>query len=257
MNICAVVPAAGRGTRLGGEGPKLLTQIGNGQTIWSILSRNLLAVAAEVNVVVSPEGEPAIREAVEREGLANRVFLSIQASPTGMGDAIFCGFPIWSHADMVLVVWGDQVFVSQDTMRLTCALHGGAARTVILPVVRLAQPYVEYVFSSDERLEAVRESREGDVCAPDGFGDIGTFALSVEGLRVAWTQYLKQMHRGAETAETNFLPFLPYLASVGWTVRRLAVTDQREARGINTPDDLEFFRRTLAHEPRRASANNT
>jgi bifunctional UDP-N-acetylglucosamine pyrophosphorylase/glucosamine-1-phosphate N-acetyltransferase len=248
VKICAVVPAAGRAKRLGGKGPKLLTQFGNGETIWSILSRKLLAVAGQINVIVSPEGEPAIREAIESKKLAGRVFLSIQAAPTGMGDAIFCGFPVWSRADVLLIVWGDQVFVSKDTMRRTCSFHNGVARTIILPVVRLPQPYVEYVFNGDGGLESVRQSREGDLCAPNGYNDIGTFALSVPGLRDAWTHYLTQMHRGAGTGEINFLPFLSYLASAGWAVKRLDVADPREARGINTPDDLEFFRRTIANE---------
>jgi bifunctional N-acetylglucosamine-1-phosphate-uridyltransferase/glucosamine-1-phosphate-acetyltransferase GlmU-like protein len=248
VKICAVVPAAGWGKRLGRKGPKLLTQIGSGETIWSILSRKLLAVAGQINVIVSPQGEPAMREAIEREKLAGRVFLSIQAAPTGMGDAIFCGFPVWSRADVVLIVWGDQVFVSQDTLKRTCSLHTGAARTIVLPVVRLSQPYVEYVFNNDGGLEAVRQSREGDVCTSNGYSDIGTFALSVTGVRDAWTHYLTQMDRGADTGEVNFLPFLPYLASAGWSVKRLAVADAREARGINTSDDLEFFRRTIANE---------
>ncbi|MGH8335960.1 MAG: NTP transferase domain-containing protein [Gammaproteobacteria bacterium] len=246
MKICAVVPAAGPGTRLGGKGPKLLSQLGNGETIWSILSCKLLAVADEINVIASREGEPAIRETIEREGLASRVFLSIQPTPTGMGDAIFCGFPVWSGADVILVVWGDQVFVSQETLRRTCSLHAGTARTIVLPVVRLPQPYVEYVFSDEDRLESVRQSREGDICAPNGFGDIGTFAISVEGFREAWTHYLTQMRRGALTGEANFLPFLPYLAANKWSVKRLVVADWREARGINTSDDLEFFRQTFA-----------
>jgi hypothetical protein len=94
----------------------------------------------------------------------------------------------------------------------------------------------------------VRQSREGDLCTPNGYSDIGTFALSVQGLRDAWTQYLTQIHPGSRTGETNFLPFLPYLASAGWSVKRLAVADSREARGINAPEDLEFFRQTITHE---------
>ena len=247
--ICAVVPAAGRGTRLGSKGPKLLTEIGSGKTIWSILSRKLLAAAGKVNVIVSPEGEPAIREAIERDKLAGRVFLSIQATPAGMGDAIFCGFPVWSCADVILVVWGDQVLVSQDTLRRTCALHNGAARSVILPVIRLPNPYVEYIFSGEGCLESVRQSREGDACTPNGYGDVGTFALSVEGLHDAWMHYLtSQMRAGPGTGEMNFLPFLPYLASAGWSVKPLTVTDPREARGVNTPDDLQFVRQMIAQE---------
>jgi len=254
--ICAVVPAAGRGKRLGGGSPKILADLGNGETVWSYLSRNLIAVADHVNVIVSPHGEPMIREAIERARLAAQVSLSIQSAPTGMGDAIFCGYRVWSRADVILIVWGDQVFVSRETLSKACALHGGNARTVVLPVVRLPRPYVEYIFGTNGRLESVRQSREGDACAPDGYGDLGTFAISVAGLRDAWTSYLAQVKIGSATGEKNFLPFLPFLAAAGWTVERMDVADAREARGINTPHDLEFFRQTLARE-RQLSGKGT
>jgi len=242
MRLCAVVPAAGRGTRLGTAMPKLLTPLGNGETIWSVLCGKLLAVADHVNVIVSPEGEPLLRQVVEREGLAARVSLSVQAEPIGMGDAIFCGYPVWSEADAILVVWGDQVFVSAETLNKASTLQGGAALTAVLPVVALPEPYVEYLFTGDDRLVAVRQAREGDVCAPGGFGDIGTFVLAVPDLHRTWTRYLAEASAGALTEEINFLPFLPYLASHGWKVRRLLIDDPREARGINTPDDLAYFR---------------
>ena len=50
------------------------------------------------------------------------------------------------------------------------------------------------------------------------------------------------MTAGAQTGEANFLPFLPHLARNGWTLRRTHVDDPNEARGINTPEDLDFFR---------------
>jgi hypothetical protein len=40
----------------------------------------------------------------------------------------------------------------------------------------------------------------------------------------------------------NFLPFLLHLSKAGWTIRKLVVEDANEARGVNTWEDLEFFR---------------
>ncbi|MGA8568208.1 MAG: NTP transferase domain-containing protein [Candidatus Binataceae bacterium] len=253
MKLCAVVPAAGRGTRLGLELPKLLAPLGNGETIWTVLRRKLLAVADHINVIVSPGGELLIREAIEEKGLAGRVSLSLQPEPLGMGDAIFRGYPVWSRAAAILIVWGDQVFVSAETLSKACALHGGASRTTVLPLVSLAQPYVDYVFADDGRLCAVRQTREGDLCAPNGYADIGTFVLSVPDLLSAWTAYLAQAPLGALTNETNFVPFLPYLSSIGWTVKRLVIADPREARGVNTPDDLAYFRSSFAGDRQHKS----
>jgi len=246
--ICAVVPAAGRGSRLGGATPKILVPLGNGATVLNVLCRKLLAVADHINLIVSPDGAGAVSAAVEREGLRDRVTLSVQPEPIGMGDAIFRGYSVWSQARTILVVWGDQVFVSIATLRTACALHRGHDRTLVIPVVAMGQPYVEYLFHDSDRLLAVRQSREGESCAPGGYGDIGTFALSVAELRTSWLRYLNRAAVGGATREINFLPFLPWLSAHRWTVRRFTIADEREARGINTPQDLAFFQSTMAGE---------
>jgi bifunctional UDP-N-acetylglucosamine pyrophosphorylase/glucosamine-1-phosphate N-acetyltransferase len=108
-------------------------------------------------------------------------------------------------------------------------------------------PYVEYVFDSAERLMEVRQSREGDMCAANGFADLGTFLLSGgEPLLAEWRRYRKSGAGGARTGEINFLPFLVHLSTVaGWAVNRYEASDPAEAIGINTPEELAFARRLL------------
>ena len=123
MKICAVIPAAGRGTRLGSDLPKILTPLTARDTIWSILHAKLAPLVDHIHLVLSPDG------AKQFPALPANVSISIQPEPIGMGDAIFRGFDIWSQYDAVLIVWGDQVFVSSDTLdpRHRCA--GIAAKT--------------------------------------------------------------------------------------------------------------------------------
>jgi bifunctional UDP-N-acetylglucosamine pyrophosphorylase/glucosamine-1-phosphate N-acetyltransferase len=147
------------------------------------------------------------------------------------------------QAESILVVWGDQIHVARDTIRRALDLHAGAPRRLVLPLVALSKPYVEYRFDDGNRLIAVLQSREGDECAPGGLGDVGMFVLSTGGLASAWSLYRRAPRLGARTAEVNFLPFLVYLAQRGWEVKQLRVDDPLEARGINTTEDLAFFRR--------------
>ena len=41
QDLCTIVPAAGRGSRLGGDRPKVFTQITDKDTIWDILNNKL------------------------------------------------------------------------------------------------------------------------------------------------------------------------------------------------------------------------
>ncbi|HEY1877732.1 MAG TPA: NTP transferase domain-containing protein [Rhizomicrobium sp.] len=234
MSICAVIPAAGRGTRLGIGQPKILTPLTARDTVWSILHAKISPLVDHIHLVLSPDG------AAQFPGLPSCVSTSIQSEPTGMGDAIFRGFNVWSKYDAVLIVWGDQVFVSYDTLSRAITALGSLQKCAVLPVTRMSAPYVEYVFDGP-RLVHVLQTREGDTTTPNGFSDVGTFLLSTHGLKSAWEDYLNTAQRGGGTGEINFLPFLPFLSAQGWTVTPIEVADPTEARGINTKDDLAFF----------------
>ncbi|MBW8708859.1 MAG: nucleotidyltransferase family protein [Alphaproteobacteria bacterium] len=242
MRVCAVIPAAGRGTRLGADGPKILTPLTAQETIWSILRDKLAPLVNHIHLILSPEGAAAFPP------LPASVSTSIQPAPTGMGDAIFRGYDVWSKYDAVLVVWGDQVFVSSDTLKRALAALTVPERYAVLPVTRMVLPYVEYVFDGT-RLTKVLQTREGDATTPHGYSDVGTFLLGTAGLKSAWGNFLAQAPRGAATAEVNFLPFLPFLSSQGWTITPLEVADATEARGINTKTDLAFFQSLYKNAP--------
>jgi bifunctional UDP-N-acetylglucosamine pyrophosphorylase/glucosamine-1-phosphate N-acetyltransferase len=242
MSICAVIPAAGRGTRLGGAEPKILTPLTPEDTIWSILHAKLAPLVDHIHLVLSPEGAAAF------PALPANVSISVQSEPIGMGDAIFRGYGVWSKYDAVLVVWGDQVFVSENTLKRAIAALSTPYHHAVLPVTRTAQPYVEYVFES-RLLTKVLQTREGDPTTPNGFSDVGTFLLGADGLKAVWEDYLATAPRGAGTGEINFLPFLPFLAAQGWTITPVEVADETEARGINTKEDLAFFRRLYSETP--------
>ncbi|CAN1495613.1 GlmU N-acetylglucosamine-1-phosphate uridyltransferase (contains nucleotidyltransferase and I-patch acetyltransferase domains) [Rhabdaerophilaceae bacterium] len=238
LDVAAVIPAAGKGTRLGLDKPKILADVTPHDTIWSILRDKLRPIVDQVSVVMSPWGRPYFAEALRPED-DGTVRIAIQDEPIGMGDAVFRARRDFANAHRLLVVWGDQVNVSPETLRSAIAAHAHRSRTVIVPVVRLAQPYVEYRFE-DGRLTRILETREGDICAPNGYGDVGVFLLSVPDLESAWGAYLGPAKRGAATGEINFLPFMTYLAGHGWTVEPIEIDDPVEARGINNKDDLAY-----------------
>ncbi|MDA0637476.1 NTP transferase domain-containing protein [Nonomuraea sp. MCN248] len=244
--VCAVIPAAGSGTRLGLGIPKIMLEIADGVTVWHLLHRRLSPWVEHVHVVVSPAGEIPFRRLAAAEIERGDVSVSVQARPTGMGDAIFGAVASWEAYERILVVWGDQVNLSSATVRqVVLAGHDG----VTLPLVPMADPYVEYELDGP-RLVRVRMSREGDECRPGGLSDVGVFCLGTDGLARAWAGYLADAAPGAATGEINFLPFLPYLSQVhGRTVTVVPVADPDEARGVNTADDLDFARRAYQRCP--------
>ena len=130
MKICGLIPAAGRGKRLGAD-VKILTPLTASDTIWSILYAKLAPLVDHIHLVLSPEGAAVFPP------LPANVSSSIQPAPIGMGDAIFRALDVRSRYDAVLVVWGDQVFVSTDTLRRTIAALDTPDHHAVLPVTRI------------------------------------------------------------------------------------------------------------------------
>ncbi|MEV4300095.1 nucleotidyltransferase family protein [Microbispora rosea] len=247
--LCAVIPAAGRGTRLGLDIPKIMVEIADGVTVWHVLHERLRPYVEHVHVVMSPHGEGPFRALAAEQIAAGAVSVSVQDRPTGMGGAIFGAAPHWEAHSAILVVWGDQAGLSPETVGRVVRAH---EKGFTLPLVPMDDPYVEYELDDAGTLVRVRQSREGDECRPGGLSDVGVFCLStrlstrlsIVGLREEWTRYLGEAAVGARTGEVNFLPFLPYLSRERhWPLTVVPVTDPDEARGVNTADDLEFARR--------------
>lgn len=245
--VCVVIPAAGRGSRLGEDLPKILLPIVKKKTVWHILYEKLQPIVDQIHVVLSPRGALLFEKQLEEDGIFF-VSFSIQKIPIGMGDAIFGAFDYWKDYENILVVWGDQVFVSPGTLKKTIKAQfslKGAGLTI--PITSVKQPYVEYIFRDNfSILTEVKQTREGDACRKDGFADAGVFCLSTVGLIEAWQNFLKNVPKGNQTGETNFLPFLPYLSTeMRWSLKTVRVKDSLEARGINTQQDMDFFKKNL------------
>jgi bifunctional UDP-N-acetylglucosamine pyrophosphorylase/glucosamine-1-phosphate N-acetyltransferase len=246
-DICAVIPAAGRGSRLGLDVPKLCAPIHDGSTVWSIMRGKLLSAVDRIHLIVAPQWEKVFESLLRDDPEEKRLSVSVQIEPRGMGDAIFGAHSYWADARTVLVVWGDQIHISSATLQRVITHHQkSVGRGCTIPVAQLDRPYVQYCFDNEDQLQEIRETREGAVCDARGFSDVGTFALDVAGLDAAWRRYSEEGMVGARTGEINFLPFLPYLAGNGWKVSRVPVSDPLEARGINSPEDLRFFQTLYA-----------
>ena len=246
--LIAVIPAAGQGSRLGTTTPKLFVEVKNGLRICDILLARVATVTRHVHLVLSPEARDHF-EAVGRPAPPGvRVTCSVQQGPRGMGDAVFGARGHWGTARHVLIVWGDHLGVSATTLSRTVARQcGSTAPSMTLPLVRRQAPYVHYELNDTGTLLRVAQAREGDACPPHGLSDVGTFAVSTAGLDAAWQRYSSLPEaRGARSGEINLVPFFAHLARrEAFAVQIVEVADAAEARGVNTPEDLAYFRAAL------------
>jgi CTP:molybdopterin cytidylyltransferase MocA len=235
-----VIPAAGRGSRLGSQLPKALVPVaGRSMLCWIVdLYRHYVDGVA---VVAHPSARHQIEAALASTGVPGVVVE--QAEPTGMLDAVLLGCRAaagWSPSRL-WVTWCDQIAVHPATVARLADAEPGSALT--LPLISRTTPYIHFDRDAAGRITAVRQRREGDAMPDRGDSDMGLFSLSAEAAASDLAVFSASAVPDDGTGERNFLPFIPWLAGRK-PVAIIAATEDIEAVGVNTPDDLA---RVAAH----------
>lgn len=245
MKRVLIIPAAGRGSRLGSDLPKLLVPV-NGRAMIDYLFDRYRSTVTHFVLVVSPAALEIVK--THCTGRKELITLLVQPEPTGMLDAILVphGRVTELGADEVWVTWCDQVAVQQATVtRLAESMKGAPRPSLAFPTVKTDEPYIHFPRDPDGTITGVLHRREGDAMPARGEGDIGLFAMSAEAYLVSLPEYAAQAAVGTQTGERNFLPFIPWLARQG-VVKTVAASSAMEAIGINTPGDLVQVARHLS-----------
>ena len=207
-----------------------------------------------VVIVVHPAFAGDVQRHVASHQEAARIECVAQPSPTGMLDAILLGLPAAERyrPSSVWVTWCDQVAVHPRTVgRLVARTSSDAPASLVMPTVTGQHPYIHLERDGTGRIVRVLHRREADVMPDTGESDMGLFAMSPRAYVELLPRYADTVEIGRATGERNFLPFIPWLASME-TVTTFPCEDPMEAVGINTPEDLavvERYLRSLSVEP--------
>ena len=230
-----IVPAAGRGSRLGLPVPKAFLPVaGRPMLDWIA---NLYRSRVDRIVVVA---HPSFARDTEQWGAsAGTVDVVQQAEPTGMLDAILCASSVVARhqPEWVWITWCDQIGVLPETIDRLERETSIAGRALVMPTVRQETPYIHFARDREGRITHVLHRREGDDMPDVGESDMGLFALTGSTFNRDLSRYAREANASAGTGERNFLPFIPWLATHA-TIATFPPVNPLEARGVNTPEDL-------------------
>ena len=246
MNVM-IIPAAGRGTRLEFDGPKLLFPL-QGKPLIEYLFERYAHWIAHFVVVVNPADAEQVEQHLMHLGYSYE--LAFQASPTGMLDAILAPLDKLNadEIDNVWITWCDQVGITQST---AATLHqllkgnriGEPEPNLIFPTFNKVQPYIHMQRNEQGEIIRVLQRREGDEMPMIGENDCGLFAMN----RSAYFELLPKFSdsgfeemnaRGSATRERNFLPFIAWVFGKA-RVMTFSAKDESESIGINTLADAQ------------------
>ncbi len=248
----ALIPAAGRGSRLGFSRPKILYPVA-GRMIVEWLLDFLAPNCSSIVFVLSPDGRSDVEGELEKL-IPGRYKTVIQEVPTGMGDAVDLGLAV-VETPQVAIVWGDQVALRRSSIEACLRVQDGPGEPdMTCPTVIRANPYIHFERDAAGRICGLRQKREGDQMPAEGESDTGFFCCRTQQIRALLAELRALIGtgagpRGTATGEFNFLPVIPLAAQRGG-VETPHVMTLEETVGINSADDVatvEAFLRAGLH----------
>ena len=242
----AIIPAAGRGTRLGFDQPKILFPIA-GKTILEWLIDLLQPLCGRFVLVLSPTGRDAVAQMIPKNLPCE---ITVQHEPRGMADAIRCA--LWgrsptcpvSNEEKTLIIWGDQVALRRDSLEFAMRIHQGPTHPdATIPTLWRDNPYIHFERDNANRVIRVLQAREGDSLPQLGESDSGVFLFETRALRETLPRLLTSPDCiGRKTHELNFLPILPMLDNL----ITVPIMTEAESVGVNSAADADYLARHLA-----------
>lgn len=243
-----IVPAAGKGSRLGSGGPKALTDLA-GEPLINWVLRAATGIVERLVVVIQPAELPFFERWAASAPLPADVVWAFQEVPEGSLAAVRIGVESAVGSgfadDGVIVAWADQVGLSARTLRMIAEEIAGAGKTLVVPLSETPSPYVWVELSEDQHIARVKRSRDGDISPSVGLADLGVFGFSAE--LASLLVSLGDTAGGAslQGREIDFTYALPVLSVEAdrTVLPRMVEDDQLIA--INTPEDLDRARTRL------------
>jgi bifunctional UDP-N-acetylglucosamine pyrophosphorylase/glucosamine-1-phosphate N-acetyltransferase len=242
VRTTAIVLAAGKGTRMRSDLPKVLHPL-RGEPLVVHVVRTALAAGADAVAVVVGYGADRVRAAVEDAFPAerSRIRFATQTEQLGTGHAVLCGLAELAGARGIAVILaGDVPLVTATTIErlVDAAAHanGRLAFATFEPVDRTG--YGRVVRSAGGAVQAIREERDAsDDERAIAECNAGLYAIDLDVLRDA----LPRVGRANAQGEIYLTDLVAACAATG-EIATLAV-DAIEAAGVNTLEQLEALER--------------
>ncbi len=236
-----VILAAGKGTRMGGEIPKVLMPLGDQPII-----KHLLKQVKQVPQSTAPVVVVGFKKELVRQALGPDYLYVTQIDQKGTAHAVLSAKEIIT-ADNIIVLNGDMPFTSAESLQKLIDLHNSNKSMVSMFTVMLPNFENQYAHflswgriirdSGDQiiKIQEYKDCTEQQKLITEV--NTGTYMFNSKWL---WDQLEKIGDKNAQH-EFYLTDIVELAIADGQQVHSLVI-DPKESYGINNPDDLEFAR---------------
>lgn len=247
-----IILAAGRSTRMGGDTPKMLLDIGGKTLIQSLVDNIKPGNLGPITLIINEQSGPAIQNI-----LGNEYQYVVQKEQLGTGHAVAEAKELLQgKADNIIVVNGDHPFTRGETLKEMVELH--EKRQAVLTLLTVYVPnykgmsqilydYGRIIRDKDGHILAIRELKDC-TAMEKAITEVNAnfFCFQAKWL---W-DYIEKISRENQQKEYYLTDMVAMAIKHKQKVATLSISTVKEVIGINTPQQLELARKiTTQSEP--------
>ena len=230
MAVRAIVLAAGKGTRMRSDAPKVLQPVAGRPIITWVVDSVLAAGADEITVVVGHEADAVI------DVLPGGLRFVVQAEQLGTGHAARVAVDSMGdlEGDTILVVPGDSPLIRPETLGALLGAHATGPAACTLVTTRMPDPTgYGRVLRKDGAVVAIVEERDADP-ATSAIDEVAVSTYAFAG--TALVESLGRLEAGNRQGEFYLTDVVEILAAEG--IVGAVEADHGETLGVNSHDQL-------------------
>jgi len=231
INFKAIILAAGRGTRMRSEVPKVLHKVCGKPVLDYVLDITKSLRSLKTYIVVGYDSQKV------RDAVGGNVQFVGQDRLLGTADAVRrCGPYLKGYKGTILVLCGDTPLLSRDIVAALLKQHhrSGASATVLTANVDNPHGYGR-ILREAGFIISIREEKDASE-ADKNIKEINTGVYCFNSKNLF--EILKKVKRNSQTKEFYLTDIIELLLANGKKVETFITRDETTALGINTREDL-------------------
>ncbi len=240
VELSVILLAAGQGTRMKSELPKVLHPVG-GKALFLHALGTARRLDPKITAVVVGHGAEAVRRACTD----SQVNWVIQNQQLGTGHAVLCAEPVFKDfSGDVLILSGDVPLIREQTLRGLIERHRSRSAALTLLTAQLEMPkgYGRILRDSGGAITGIVEEK-------DTTKSQRTIHEVNAGVYVASAPFLFAALKTVKNENQQGEYYLPDIVTIGLTekqtIETLKVDNSREMMGINSREELAVMEKNL------------
>lgn len=235
MQLEVIILAAGQGSRMQSQLPKVLHQLAGKPLVKQVIDAAQELQPSAIHLIIGHAGE-----LVKQQLAAEQVNFVYQAEQLGTGHAVNQALPSLQENSLVLILYGDVPLIQPATLQQL--LQQVSDNSLGLLTVNLADPsgYGRIVRNNDQQITAIVEHKDAN---PEELtiSEVNTGILATSREQLA--RWLPQLSNQNAQGEYYLTDIIALAAEEGLSINSVQPATVQEVEGVNTRSQLAALER--------------